>query len=235
MQKRLTSRKILPSQTNDLFRLIEERGLDPAEFEVSIRDSETGSYSGMPTIAHNHSDFYFTVIPGPIPTSRYASVNGYGYEFAPGAESFQENGTVGDWVSIKSRFVRWLEILNREVKEPELWDAFKDTGIQQIVANSGLENSLFSHEEQLQLIGVLGKLEEQVQAGFELDDATRDYVSSEFEYLRDAVARLGKRDWAGYFISSLVGIIVSGALPASAAKHLFQTALQATQHFLNNL
>lgn len=179
------------SQKNELFDLIVESGLNPADFEIleqSIPQEST-------TLKYNESDYgyHFTVIensisvcPGPLKMYQY-----YTARFS----SFS--------MEHKHHFFTWLQQLKDEITTPDKW-ALMEQQFQQFKFNPELENIPHTHIEYEDIVEKLNIIENRLNDALNLGQDHKGQLHQLIEHQKEMAAKLNKRDWGLLFIGSLV-------------------------------
>jgi hypothetical protein len=108
--------RLLPSQKNEIFRLIEEGGLNPADFrwgEITLRRADSSRTFTVPALRHTSSDFYFAFggRSGGGDILIYFSPDPRGHGWDPSET----------WHSVLGWVKTWLRDLRHEIGERDLW------------------------------------------------------------------------------------------------------------------
>ena len=185
------------TQKNAVFTLLEARGVQLQDFRfVSEPDDDDPS-----------TDQYVVSVLKHFPTDHYLKFGRTHNTFTPG--EMMRSQTIQHYEQWKSheRIVKnWLDYLEAELAAPDLWRDFEINGdLRGRFGESPSDNTPFDEAMKSSLIEKLAALEEQLASHIADAETDRQYVRAEFQYLRDALDRLGKKDWK----SATTGILGS--------------------------
>ena len=99
--------KLLPSQKTDLYNIIEEKGLSPAQFEIEQPSSEGETITRL---THKESGFYFVFDTEMRGGSEFRHV-----AFSPGITTMEDEDLCNTWVDQRNLFRDWVRYLFREL------------------------------------------------------------------------------------------------------------------------
>ncbi len=219
---------LLPSQKNDVFRIVENAGFDPGDFEWQVA-SVPGPHTVDALVHRAHDEFSFAF---DINIARNRSLvpelepDRISY-FSPGAEVIREAVGCHGWDEQLRLAARWLHTLRREVDAVSLWDTLGSETTRQIAA-ANLSNRPLTREERK----VVEVQAEQVRAYLRAhvnDRETLARLEKKVDELLDASKRLGIKDYAmvslGLLMSMAVGAAFTGA-QAQAFVNLFYSGVR---------
>jgi hypothetical protein len=196
---------------NEIFKAIQEVGLDPKEFDLKNNDSEV-------RIQHKWSMSCFTVVPDP---SHYVGsrVVGDGVDWPIDLYS---------WESLIERIRSWLEDVKRDLEMPDLWaELQRDAQLLFGAPSDDTENTPFTPDEQNDIAARLQALAEHARRTYSLSAAQMRTLEAKLDYLADAARRLGRKDWLNVCAGAILGYILTASLPPEAARGMFLGLLQA--------
>ena len=216
----MTSPPLLRKQhKNDIFKAIRAVGLDPNEFD--LEDFDDGD-----RIKHKRSESYFIVRRE---AAHYVgqSLVGDGVVWPTGASS---------WQTLMQRISWWLEEVKQDLDTPDLWAELKREA-QLLRADSGVvsENTAFTVDEQREIAGRLKKLGEYVSDTHSLSKAQIQVLEEKLDYLVDASARLGRKDWLNAFIGAILSFVLTATFAPESARTIFTTFLRGIGLFYPEL
>lgn len=106
--------KLLSSQKDKLFDLIEETNFSPIQFDIIEEDNSDNQIETK--FIFKSSDFFFS----------FKTSSNIEYSiFSPGQSTYESEEN-GGWIVQMKHFHYWLHFLNREIVTPNKWDRLKD-------------------------------------------------------------------------------------------------------------
>lgn len=110
----MNSRILLKSQRNEILGLIRHHGFDPARFFWVEAPSDLNSQFTISRLTYKQSDFFYSFeMEGEV----HVAV------FSPAEESYIGSDYPGTWYRQKQSFSKWLNNLQKEEEEPDLWSS----------------------------------------------------------------------------------------------------------------
>jgi hypothetical protein len=216
---------LLPSQRNEVFETIQDRGHRPEDFEWEELLTYGGNMSG-PLLRYR-----------PVPTFYFLfarEVEGFVVRFAPGYESW-ESPTLGygKWDDLVSpQLALWLDCIKRETQAPDLWGQLEQGRELLQAADATDDNTPFTPEEQTQVAAQLREIKEYLFATHSLSATQQVTIETRLAYLEQAATRMGRKDWSTILIGTLFSVVVETTLGADGASDLFRFAMNAVGHLL---
>ncbi len=211
--------RLLTSQKDTLYDLIEKRGLSPTQFEFSDNRSAYGS--GISTWLHfNNSEYAFrfdSFDNSPMPS------------FCPGQNSFNENGHARLWNDVLAHFTSWLINLKREINAPNKWERLEKeiAGIKINFSNDQDKFSAHEYEELKaktetlkQSVSEIGLLPEQAKA-----------IHAKLDHLITLAKDMNKFDWKSLFIGTIISIVIQLSVTQENAKSLWTLIKQVFSNY----
>jgi hypothetical protein len=208
--------RVLRTEKNAVFEFIVQSGLDPSEFRweegqfEEIIPNYGATYSTASRLRHVPSKFYF-------------SFGKYYDQFSPGVRNRVEmiNLTTERWDVRFESLQTWLARLKEEVEAPDLWlEALQDRQLFQIASESLQSNGQFSPEEKAHVIRELAEVRRLLISAHHLQHHQSEALERGFDYVVQAMDRLGKKDWINLAMGALVNIAVTAAFAPAAASDL---------------
>ncbi len=223
---------LLQSQQNDVFRAIQEAGLNPAEFDwVTMRTEATqigpgGERIDVPALMHHDAGAYFKFDMNLNRTPPQA-VSFY----TPGYDSPRDLRVTSSWADQLGYVRSWLEYLKREYHGPDLWaELHAQRELLTGLAEAAESNAPFSADEQAEIARKLNEAKIYVRRTRELTAAQYEAIESRLDYLVEAAGRQGRLDWRNTFIGALVGAVIQAELPPEPVQDALNLALRGLSH-----
>ena len=111
--------KLLVSQKDQLFDIIEKEGLSPSQFEFTENASLISHRQVATSLKYINTDYFFSFETGPnSETSHYAI-------YCPGIDIYKQSNISVDWPYQLHCFQAWLSALSRELTAPNKWERLK--------------------------------------------------------------------------------------------------------------
>lgn len=110
----MNSRILLKSQMNEILTMIKDHALDPELFSwVEVPSALNPEYV-ISRLLYKQSDFFYSFeMEGEV----HSAI------FSPADQSYVGSDYPGTWLKQKTSFSNWLNYLNKEVNEPDLWSS----------------------------------------------------------------------------------------------------------------
>lgn len=202
--------RLLTSQKDTLFDIIEEFELSPSQFQFSDGRSVFSTVGIATRLYFKNSEFHFSF--DSVDNRHYAS-------FCPGEQAFQEEANTLTWDQQLYCFQGWLENLKREINSPNKWDRL-DKEIKGLRIKFENEEDKFSAQEYQELkikIDVLKKGVDQI--GLLAEQVS--VINSKLDHLTELAQEMNKFDWKSLFIGTIISIIIQLNVTAENAKSLW--------------
>lgn len=216
------------SKRNSIFICIQDNGFDPSDFILSEENTQN-DFARLLMIRHSRSrDLRFTI-------SHNLLSDNYEVRFSPGLSyRNREILAVLSWPIVLDKLKVWLNLLIEEIRTPDLWSTISG-GTQLIKLAADQDNRPFTLDEQNQIKKTLDEIKTYLIKSNNLTEAQIRIVEARFDYMDEAAGRLGRKDWTGIFVSSLIGIAATLTLSADSAKDLIRFAGQIVKQFLGTI
>jgi hypothetical protein len=218
------SQALLTTQKNSLFLAIRSRGFSPSDFTCG--DDADGAL-----VKYRDTRYAFSII---ISEDSFRDETSYLISISPGRKFFKEDSRRNTWAEVLAVFNYWLDCLTSQLETPDLWATVSDA-TQLISLVTDQDNQPFTQHEQLQVKQALNEIKTYlIQSQMLTDEQTRT-VEARFDYMEEAASRLGRKDWMGILVSSLIGIVSTLSLSADSTKDLFRFAGQIVKQLLGTI
>lgn len=228
----MSASAILPSQKNEILRLLTEKGFSPTEFlweEGQVPDAE----GCLPVkLIHQLTGFFCRF-------SAERSGSGKPYtqiEYSPSEEGFIKRESVTGAYSWNLVLVRWVGLLRKEIDTPDLWAAIASgqSSVMQATATAS-ENTPFTAPERAQVAMFLGEIRTYIQASAGLPPDRFNIVVEKLAYLEQAADRMGRKDWLNLFLGVLFSMALQVGMEKSVFQDLLSVAGQLFRQFLQHI
>ena len=207
--------KLPKSFTNDLIEAIAAAELDPRQFKYPDVEAEyriehsSGSYFVVGGDVGQYVGSYLVV--GEVPEMTYEAYT---------------------WSTVIDRANGWAGRVKRDIETPDLWAELQgEAKLLGAGPDQHVENTQFTLEENKEITELLQKSSDYVKQKYPLSEAEIRELHAQIAYLTEAVNRLGRRDWRGLLISTLIEFAFYVAPEPAAARDMLFTFLNATGHF----
>jgi hypothetical protein len=204
-------RKLQRNQVIEAIRAIE---LDPTEFDLDNGNTEF-------RIKHKWSESCFTI----------GNESGtYVGKYAVGDWPALQYEVYG-WASVMPRVETWLHNVKQDLETPDLWAELQSAAeLFEVGSGDPAENTPFTREEQEEIARQLQELAENAKREYSLSEPQMRVLNEKLSYLVDAAGRLGRTDWRGLAIGTMLSFVLSVALPPDAARHIFFSIIRIIGH-----
>lgn len=205
--------RLLRSQRNEIFTILQNRGFTPADFdlqEIDIGEQETAH------LVHKTTGYYFQI------RIRRFSTPPFQATYSPGSEFLNEMETCSTWPDVIINLESWLSFILKETEAPDLWDGLQ--GGNQLLQDATEQSSdhlPFTDAELLQIRECLKEIKSYVIKTKELTDTQRKIVDARFDHMEEVATRMGRKDWLTLLIGNLLGIAYNLALSGDSTRDLF--------------
>lgn len=226
----LKSLQLLPSQKNALFKLAQDHGIPPGDFQYEAHQYlNESSFLSVPRLLHV-SGFWFRVDRD--------DTRGFVATYSPSNETYQPAERQGiSWVGVLSSAKEWMVLLKREIAAPDLWAALSDENalFQNGDAKETSDNLPFTPAELPEVRRCLEEIKAYVMEVTTLTEAQARIVAARFDHMEEAASRMGRKDWVTLIVGSLVGVASSLALTGDSTRDIFGFAALALKKFLGTV
>jgi hypothetical protein len=215
--------KLLLSQKNRLFDIIEENGLTPGLFgynEVFTSDGRVAETR----ISFKNAPFSFSI---------YCK-NGKDIiiKHSPGYSMYEELAYPDTWGEIEFDYGTWLSYIEREIKLEDKWEKL-NSEIQSLQLYNGENdflNSKFTVQEYLEIKQKIYLLKEGISK-LELLPEQITILNDKLDLVLDMTTQLGRFDWKSLFIGTIVSIIIQLGVTQDNAKAIWALIRQIFHNY----
>jgi len=216
---------LLRSQKNELFEVIQKKGLKPSEFEWVMINSTYSNFK-VSKLIHQYTEHYYIF---EVRSGRHWA------EFSPGGEDKWEKSIYSSsWDNQQKCFDNWLNLLKNELK-PDLWENISKENTFREISDSANNDYQFNIEEQEYISARLHEIERCLISTQNLSKEHEEFVKSRLNYLEEASKRQIRRDWMYTMMGVLFNIIIGIGMSSSAANELLKFATDSFQNILGNI
>ena len=197
------SYELLQTQKNQIFDLIKKASLDPSDFEwKSVRTRGIQKERAVSLLSYKHTRYYFLFDVG--------SKSEHWIEYSPSQNvAVRPLGHVTSWGILLSHVQDWTNRLKAEIDAPDLWTILaQERKLIDTTSHLGTDNSQFTAEEQVRVAVSLNEIKQYLFKIENLSQAHKELLESQYEYLKDASTRMGRKD----FLNILIGVLVTQVL-----------------------
>jgi hypothetical protein len=202
-------------QKNEIFRIIEGKGLNPNLFSWGTHTVEsftgntgiTRGYTADSTEAlffrhegknfrfpfgcNEHGVYYSDLIP----------------QLTPGRVAHSQN-----WNGLMQTFESWLDIIKYELEQPDLWKELPRGQMLMAVPPDYSRDENFSIEERRLVAEQLSKIEKFIVESNRSSGASAIKIQQAFIYLQQRTETASKLDWKNLFAGAILGLILDKAV-----------------------
>lgn len=215
---------LLKTQKNEVFRILQESCLEPANFSW-VRKTVPTTSRIAPRLNYLDSNYYFWFD---------MFENKHCCTFSPGEEKIVQWARPESWQN-QIHYVRvWIRCLKREIEAPDLWHEMEKykTSVSLALPEQFLNEPIPSYEAE-QIADKLRLLADKIGQQFQLTDEQNHFVRSKLNYLADAAKRQRSADWVHTSIGVSITIMLGLALAPDRAKELWQLIESLLRGFIH--
>lgn len=226
----MTEHKLLTSQKNQVFEIIERADLNPADFDWSkikchrcINDEEVIClFSKLVLKSHPQYFFLFEMYE-----------DGHCYTCSPGNELFEEEECPDIWEEQLVAVELWVSNLKDEIDAPDLWSDLNkyQIAISPDVADDGLNEVISASEAEI-ISDKLEFLGDEIKKVYNLVSEQDRFVRTKLKYLAEAAKRSRTQDWAAIALTVFQTIMCGLTLTPEQQQQLLGI-IKSTFSFMN--
>ena len=176
-------------------------------------------------LAYIHdSAFTFTAF-----TDRVLFDGRFNLEYLPGESSLIEKIDVSDVVSTFEHIENWIAALAYELNEPDLWVEFAEPELNTDVLEVS-DNEPLTDEEQTKALQAIEDVKARILS---LEDSSQEakeeleaHIDSHFAHLKEAVNRVGKKDYILMFQATVFNTITNWMLNPDSRSAIWLFAME---------
>lgn len=215
--------KLLITQKDRIYDLVEKSGLAPSQFEFKEQDSQY-SYERATTLHLKNSEFYFSF------DTELGENQGYIVKFCPASNSHTDSSHPYNWDEQIKIFKEWLSYLKREINSPNKWERLK-TEIQSINLNFENDQGKFSVQEYNDLQNKIIEL----KLGITKIDLLEDQMNTlniKLDQLIESAKEMNKFDWKSLFVGTIISIIIQLSVSPENTKQIWDMIKNIFNNYL---
>jgi hypothetical protein len=201
---------LMTSQKAMLHHVLKENRFNPADFEIVPSTARALSHEKGDQVRLRGTQYYFSIYPN---ESDFQNEKFF-VEYSPGKEEIHELELCGNWEIVCYTFAKYLGFLTREITTDDPWaDAKKFSETIRALPETAEATSPISRLEReaiwKALSGIQATLLEHVA-----DSAEKaEFVEEQFEILKDAAAKFGRKDYLLLIYTAIIGIATTISVP----------------------
>lgn len=218
---------LLKSQKNEVFKILQKSGLEPAHFSWADIDLTPSVAIVVPRLNYLDGKYYFQFMVYEESTKHYC-------KFSPGSEHLVEGFQSTAWIEQTTHFRSWIHNLQREIEATDLWAEMEKYRISVSLAlPEQVQNDPIPAYEAEEIANKLQELADKIDEQFDLDTEQNQFVRSKLDYLAEAAKRQRSMDWVHTSIGVCVTIAMSLTLAPDKAGELWQLMKSLVGPFLH--
>lgn len=213
--------KLLKTQKNRVFEILQQEGLEPANFswaEYPVMDTRLKYLDGK---------YYFQF-------EKWTDT--YHCEFSPGQHDLVEEAETGIWDAQLNSLRFWTLHLKREIEASDLWQEMKkyQPPVSLALPEQPLNEPIPAYEAE-QIADKLQQLAGKIEQQFELNEEQNKFVRNKLNYLTEAAKRQRSMDWVHTSIGVFVTIAMALELLPDKVKEFWQLVQSLFGEFIHLL
>lgn len=218
--------ELMRSQKNQLLEIIKRKELDPFNFEW-VKEVDRSKLISL--LKYKDTDYLFG-------TKIYPDY--FEWVASPGLDYLIEKHVVYSWNDVVVGFHYWLNYLNREIEQPDLWgelERIKEFGDIEYEVENTMQQ--FSYQETSQIEEGINNIRDYLIKEVKGNAEEVMKINEKLDYLIDASKRMGRIDWRNVFIGTVVNIITSVGLnpeQVQVVAQLFQSAVTGIMRLVSS-
>ncbi len=221
MEKRI----LLKSQINAILKCINNVGLNHNDFKWETVKSSISPYWEVPKLINKPTGYYFKF---DIKQGNIIS------EYFPNEKGVIYTKTWPVWEPQLNDFITWLDLLQKELDTPNLWEIIlSEERLFEDVSEGDLSNDPFNFTEQKYISAKIIEIEDFLKQKHGLLEKDIRIIKNKLIYLEEASKRLGRKDWLNIVIGVSFRIAIDLSLSSVAAREFFKIIGVAFSNFLS--
>ena len=211
---------LLPTQKNDVYRLIEGKGLFPGDFDWQVIESAQDRAT-VERLLHRGTGYFFifdTNRSGSYAIDLEGDRLSYLY---PGPEHPRVKNLSHGWEGQRRDFALWLDVVAREASTASLWDRITQEPLRAISSVPPRDNGNLNKDEKKAIEAGVRQARIYLQ-GVVDDPARLRRIEAKLDDIKDSSGRLGRRDFVNAALGAVVAIVIEAALNSDQANHLMR-------------
>ena len=207
---------------NDIFNLIQESGLDPADFDPP-RDDEAGDT----WLEHKPSRSMFLVGPESTPSGVFLRVSKkVGGD--PANTFLLDENWLGEVES-------WLVEIERDLSTPDLWAEFaRERDALSGTPHAPEDNTPFTADEQAEIATRLGDVAKYAAESGKYEDDELQVLNAKIDYLIESSKHSRRFDWREQAVGAFLSAVVGNVLPQGATMDVLNMIIGTVGHLIGH-
>ncbi len=217
--------RLLVSQKNAVFDMIQGVGLSPAQFKCTEVESHYLQDGLATKFTCNQTEYYFLI-------DKDANEHIH-LTFCPAEETIEGRSYCYSWDETAKRLGQWIEYVFREVREPDKW-ARLSTEVESL--NMALEPqpsqdrfTVQEYESLVQSLSVLGTRIKQIEG---LSEKQLSGIDTELEHLKEMAKSLSKVDWKSMFVGTIITLIIQLSIGQEQGRAIWAIVKEVFNKFI---
>ena len=226
---------LLKSQKNEVFKILQEVGLEPAHFSWADIDLMPSVDRVVPRLNYLDGKYYFQFQRDTGKSDlQFQRNTGIACKFTPGQERTVQCGKATSWGDLRRHVKFWSTYLKREIEATDFWAEMEKYRISVSLAlPEQVRNESIPAYEAEEIANKLQALADKIDELFELNTDQNQFVRSKLNYLAEAAKRQRSMDLV-YTSIGVFGTIAMGlALTPGKTRELWQLMKSLIEPFLH--
>jgi hypothetical protein len=215
LREPLIDGRLLTTQKNDVFRLIQQEQLNPSEFEWNELRTD---YAIISVLRYKATEFFFAFLVEP---PDFIGVR------RPGSNLRHERSLpFSRWILLLGYVAEWTIFLKNEIQAPDLWSSLNQElhyfqELQDLQSESLNSNTVFTPQEQQAIANRIQEAKAYIKGQPSITEQQAKYINEKLDFLVDSSKRQSRQDWMFLAIGVVTTILVSLSLSPEQGKTLF--------------
>ena len=219
---------LLTTQKNQLYDIIQNVGLNPAQFEFLEIRSEYYTSEMSTKIFYKGSNWYYI-----FETLGENKIDVHYSIYSPVKTTLIIREHHRTWPLQIGNFVKWLENLKRESLTEDKWERLK-IEINNVKLSYENDHNRFTVQEYEELQTQMGILKDRI-SGLELIPEQVEQINDKLDHLITFAKSLNKTDWKSLFIGTIINLIIQLSLELNIGKQIWTIIREVlATYFLTN-
>ncbi len=219
---------LLRTQRNEVFTILEQAQLDPAEFEwtelTKIRIPGCIDEGIVSVLVHRPTGFRFEF--------DLRDRDMFWCTFAPALDAPERHAQAAGWAGVRGYVNMWAASLGCELDAPDLWAGVIRGNELGSAASRVPDGEELDDAARRAAVNAVGAVERFLESHLTSQGAQAALIRGELQYLRESTEKMDKKAWMHTLVGVLFTIVVSLALAPDQARALFAAAAHALRPLL---
>jgi len=188
--------RLLQTQKNEVYELIEKFGLSPNMFDFSSPSDDDGD-TKLRLKSNPHYYFIFAK----------ARSGGHFARYSPGYDTPYKDEGASSWSLQLACVERWLRNLERELEAPDKWKLLQEELKNMDFGDIKYENTKFTYREYELLTEKIAELKSKISK-LDLLEKQIKQINEKLDHLLHLAKDMNKTDWKELFIGSIINLLM---------------------------